>query len=66
MLNDLEDSEVMKVSTRELKEQVLFPDESSVKKVRIVRQTRSEKSKKVVAKERTRSSSPVRRDERST
>ena len=37
----------MKVSTRELKEQVLSPDESSVNKVRIARQARSEKSKKL-------------------
>ena len=34
----LEDSEVMKVSTRELKEQVLSPDESSVDVVRIAKQ----------------------------
>ena len=40
-------SEVLKVSTRELKEQVLSPDESSVRKVRIARQARSEKSKKL-------------------
>ena len=38
----MEDSEVMKVSTRELKEQVLSPDESSEKIVRKARQARSE------------------------
>ena len=43
----LEDSEFMKFSTSELKEQFLSPDESSVKKVRIARQARSEKSKKL-------------------
>ena len=47
MLKYLEDSEVLKVSTRELKEQVLFPDESSVSFVRIARQARSENSKKL-------------------
>ena len=35
----------MKVSTRELKEQVLSPDESSVSTVRIARQARSERNK---------------------
>ena len=40
-------SEVLKVSTRELKEQVLSPDESSVSIVRIARQARSDKSKKL-------------------
>ena len=49
MLKYLEDSEVLKVSTRELlKEQVLSPDESSVSIVRIARQARSEKSKKLL------------------
>ena len=38
MAKYLEDSEVMKVSTRELKEQVLSPDESSFNFVRIARQ----------------------------
>ena len=47
MLKYLEDSEVLKLSTRELKEQVLSPDESSIRKVRIARQARSEKSKKL-------------------
>ena len=47
MLKYLEDSEVMKVSTRELKEQVLSPDESSVNEVRIARQARGENSKKL-------------------
>ena len=37
----------MEVSTRELKEQVLSPNESSVSIVRIARQARSEKSKKL-------------------
>ena len=41
----LEDSEVMKVSTSDLKEQVLSPDESSVNIVRIARQARSERGK---------------------
>ena len=45
MLKYLEDSEAMKVSTRELKEQVLSPDESTGDIVRIARQARSEKSK---------------------
>ena len=45
MLKYLDESEVMKVSTRELKEQVLSPDESSVNRVHIARQARSEKSK---------------------
>ena len=68
MLKYLEDSEVMKVSTRELKEQVLAPDESSVNMVRIARQARSEKGRSCFRfsdKERTRSSSPVWRDGRS-
>ena len=43
MFKYLEDSGVRKVSTRELKEQVLSPDESSVNTVRIARQTRSER-----------------------
>ena len=47
MLRYLEDSESLKVSTGELKEQVLSPDESSVSIVRIARQARSEKSKKL-------------------
>ena len=47
MLKYLEDSEVMKVSTRELKDQVLSPDESTVNIVRIARQARSEKEKKL-------------------
>ena len=38
MLKYLEDSEVLKVSTRELKEQALSPDETSVSVVRIARQ----------------------------
>ena len=47
MLKYVEDGEVLKVSTRELKEQVLSPDESSVSIVRIARQARVEKSKKL-------------------
>ena len=47
ILKYLEDSEVVKVSTRDLKEQVLSPDESSVNTVRIARHSRSEKSKKL-------------------
>ena len=47
MLKYLEDSEALKVSTRDLKEQVLSPNESSVSTVRIARQARSEKSKKL-------------------
>ena len=42
-----EDSQALKVSTRELKEQVLSPDESSVSVVRIARQARSEQGKKL-------------------
>ena len=55
MQNYLEDSEALQVSTRELKGQVLSSDESSVGTVRIVRQARSEKSKKVVSDLQTRS-----------
>ena len=57
-----EDSQALKVSTRELKEQVLSPDESSVSVVRIARQARSEQGKKLFKisdKEQTRSSSPA-------
>ena len=50
----LEDSEVLKVSTRELKEQVLSPDESSVSMVRVARQARSEKSSKLFQMRSTR------------
>ena len=46
-LKYLEDSEALKVSTWELKEQVLSPDESSVRKVRIARQARNEKGTKL-------------------
>ena len=55
MLRYLEDSESLKVSIRELKEQVLSPDESSVNKERIARQARSEKSKKLFQIVQTRS-----------
>ena len=47
MLRYLEDSEALKVGTRELKEQVLSPNETSVSMVRIARQSRSEKSEKL-------------------
>ena len=47
ILKYLEDSEALKVSTRELQEQVLSPNEPSVDKVRIARQARSRKSKKL-------------------
>ena len=43
----LDDSEVKKVSTRELKERVLSPNESSVDIERIARQARSERGKKL-------------------
>ena len=43
-----EDSEVTKVSTSELKEQILSPSESSVKIVRIARQARNGKSKMLI------------------
>ena len=58
MLRYLEDSESLKVSTGDLKEQVRSPDESSVNTERIARQPRSEKSKKFSRspdKEQTRS-----------
>ena len=69
MLKYLEDSEVLKVSTREVKEQVLSPNEPSVNIERIARQARSENARccfRFSDKERTRSSSPVWRDGRST
>ena len=47
MLRYLEDSESLNVSTRELKDQVLSPDGSSVNIERTARQARSEKSKKL-------------------
>ena len=43
--NNVEDSDALKVSTRELKGQVLSPDKSSVSIVRIARQARSEQCK---------------------
>ena len=46
MLKYVEESEALTVSTRELKEQVLSRDESSIK-VRIARQARCEKNKKL-------------------
>ena len=56
MLKHLNDSEALKVSTRELKE-VLSSNEPSVNIVRIARQATSEKSKKVCSRfsQRTRS-----------
>ena len=47
MLRYLEVCEASKVSTRELKEQVLTPEESSISIVRVARQARSEKSIKL-------------------
>ena len=46
-LRYLDESEGLKVSTKELKEQVLFPNETRVNIERIVRQARSEKHKKL-------------------
>ena len=43
MLKYLEDSEAAKVSIRELEEQVLSPNESRMKTVRIARQARNDK-----------------------
>ena len=65
MLKYLEDSEVTKVSIRELEEPVLSPNESRIDIVRIARQARNEKRKNCFRfsdKEKARSSSPVRRD----
>ena len=65
MLKCLEDSEVTKVSTRELVEQVLSPNESRINIVRIARQARNENGKmcfRFSDKEKTRCSSLVRRD----
>ena len=48
MLKHLEDTEAFKVSTRDLKEQFFSPDESNdISIVRVARQARSEKSKKL-------------------
>ena len=47
MLSFLDKSEAPKVITKELKEQVLSPNESSVNIERIARQARSEKRKKL-------------------
>ena len=59
MLSYLDNSEALKVSTKELKEQVLSPNEPSVDIERIVRQARSETHKKCsrspTDKEQTRS-----------
>ena len=65
MLKYLEDSEVTKVSTRELEEQVLSPHESRINSVRIARQARNEKRKscfRFSEEEKSKSSSLVRRD----
>ena len=45
MLSFLDNSEVLKVSTKEFKEQILSPNEPSVDKERSARQARSEKHK---------------------
>ena len=47
MLKYLEDSDVTKVSIRELEEQVLSPNERRINVVRIARQARNEKRKNV-------------------
>ena len=47
MLKFWEDSESTKVSTRELQEQLLSPNESRVNVVRIARQARNEKKEKL-------------------
>ena len=47
MLKFLKDSEGAKVSTRELEELVLFPNESRINIVRIARQGRNDKRKKL-------------------
>ena len=47
MLSYLDNNEASKISTQELKEQVLSPNEPSVNMERIVRQARSEKHKKL-------------------
>ena len=55
ILKYFENSEVIKGSTRELKGQILSPDESSVNMVRIARQARNVKKPKVVSDFQTRS-----------
>ena len=65
MVKYFEDSEVTKVSVRELEEEVLSPNESRIKIVRTARQARNEKRKNCFRfsdKEKTSSSSLVRRD----
>ena len=47
MLKYLEDSEAAQVSRRELEEQVLSPNESRINIVRIARQARNDKRKKL-------------------
>ena len=48
MLSHLDESEALKVSTKESKEQVLSPNEPSVNKERIARQARSDNSQEIV------------------
>ena len=55
MLHNSEDSEVTKVSTRELKEQVLSPRELSVNIVRFARQARNEEKQPAISNFQTRS-----------
>ena len=66
MLKYLEDSEVMKVSTRELEEQVLSPNEPRIDVLRIARQARNDEKNcfRSSDKEKMRSSSLVWRDGR--
>ena len=59
MLKYLEDSEVTKVSTRELKERILSPNESNVNIMRIAKQARNEKGKKTVCDPQTRKNETV-------
>ena len=65
MVKCLEDSEVAKVSKRELEQQVLSPNESRINIVHVARQARNDKSKNLFQvfrdKENMKSSSPVRR-----
>ena len=60
----LEDSEVTKVSTRELKERAQSPNESSVNIVRMARQARYEKGNKLIAIFRQEDNEVVRTIER--
>ena len=47
MLKCLENSEIVKVSMRELEDQVLSPNEPRINVVRIARQARNEKKEKL-------------------